>query len=165
MQTATLTGPRVWAGKTTMPCQIPAAWWRVTAVDRTRRKYTKRSAGKSHLKFTIVSSNFTWANDSVSQDRMLLLRVASGLSSSSYWKTWSGSELSALLLESQRYTGGSLDFLHHPIWYENVTSELNFAWENVHAMLMQTFENRVEDGVNDNKAYLFPFASGSEIQD
>lgn len=46
-------------------------------------------------------------------------------------------------------------FPYHSIWCENVTSELNFAWENVHAMVMQTFEKWGEDGVNDIKAYLF----------
>lgn len=58
VQTATLTGPGVWAGRTMTPCQIPAAWWRLRVAERTRRKYTKRSAGKSHFKFTPISSYF-----------------------------------------------------------------------------------------------------------
>lgn len=63
VQTSALTGPGVWDGKTTMPFQIPAAWWRGRVVDRKKRTFTPRSAGKSHFKVHSRLTLCTWSDD------------------------------------------------------------------------------------------------------
>lgn len=99
VQTAPLTGPAVRAGSTMMPCLIPAAWRRVRAVDRTRTKCAQRSAGTHNFSHFI---SFLWTYDRVFYDCVLIIRVVSGPSSCFCWKTWCGSVLSALLLDSLR---------------------------------------------------------------
>lgn len=105
---------------------------------------------------TIVSSNVMWTNMSISW----LCAPPQGC-------IW---QVKLFLLKNMVWVGGvcialGVAEVNLALKCESATSELNFARQNVRAVVMQTFEKWAEDGMNDNKAYLTPFASGSEIQD